>query len=154
MKRLAELLLAGAIVAVLFARGIVEYAQAFWSVATEGNYQGVPAVDFNNILGSLFQGNNPILILLALFLFKDQIFALLAPKPPATTPLPVPANPATPTVPAPVVVTPEHPIIDQIIKTVLPVLVDLVLKQVVPAVKAQARAEADAEHSRSIARGA
>lgn len=90
-------------------------------------------------------GDNWVVIVLAFFLFKDKIFALLTPKP-------KPADPVPPPVPGPV--APEHPLIDQIIKTVLPVLVDLVLKQVVPAVKAQARAEAEVEQTRSLTRGA
>lgn len=104
-------------------------------------------MDFTNILATLTQGNNPLLLILAFFLFKDQIFALFKPKP--VDPIPPPV-----VLPGPVpVVAPEHPLVDQIIKTVLPLLVDLVLKQVVPAVKAQARAEAEVEQARSLTRG-
>ena len=83
-------------------------------------------------LSNLFQGNNGLLILLALFLFKDQLLALFAPKPKPVDPVPV--------VPPPVVVpvTPEdRPVINAIIKDVLPVL----LPVLVALLKEQAKQE-------------
>lgn len=80
----------------------------------------------NDFLQSLLQGNNPILILLAFLLFKDQIFSLFSPKPkPVDTvpvPLPGPAVPAVPAVPAP-----DRPVLD-VVTQLLPVILPLIVK--------------------------
>lgn len=80
----------------------------------------------------LGKGDNTwlILILAALFLFKDKLPFLNKPTTPATPPAPpvvLPTDPATPVNPA----TPERPIIDAIIKqlpVILPVILPLILK--------------------------
>jgi hypothetical protein len=88
-------------------------------------------VDLSKLFENLFQGNNWILILLGLFLFKDQLLSFLKPaQPPLVTPLPTPVPP-TPVVPTPVVVVDDRPIIDAILKilpTILPVILPLVAK--------------------------
>ena len=68
-------------------------------------------MDFSNLFQKLFEGNNAILLLLALFLFKDQLFSFFKPKPAdPTTPLPGPG-------PVIVPVTPEdRPLLDLIVK--------------------------------------
>lgn len=74
----------------------------------------------------LFQGNNALLIILALFLFKDQIFALLQPKPTPPAPAPVPPAPA----PAPVdpVTIDDRPVLKVLVNQVLPVLLPLLVE--------------------------
>ena len=81
-------------------------------------------MDLSQFFQQLFQGNNPILLLLAFFLFKDQIFAIFTPKPKPVEPVPVPPVVPVP-VPAP---TPDRPIIDAIVKDVLPVLLPVLIQ--------------------------
>lgn len=78
-------------------------------------------------ISQLFQGNNWIILVLGLFLFKDQLIALLTPKPkpvdptvPVVVPVPSPG-------PAPIIVPPDHPLVDVFIKQVLPILIPLLI---------------------------
>lgn len=83
-------------------------------------------MDFSK-LSELFQGNTLILILLGLFLFKDQLLALIGIKPkpePAPAPTPVPVPVPVP-VPAPVPID-QRPIID-IITKLMPMILPLIL---------------------------
>lgn len=76
-------------------------------------------------IGELFQGNTLILILLGLFLFKDQLLALIGFKPkPDTVPVPVPTPVPVP-VPTPIPIE-ERPLVDLITK-LLPLILPLVL---------------------------
>lgn len=85
-----------------------------------------------DFLKPLMEGNNPILILLAFLLFKDQIFSLFKPKPAE----PVPAVPL-PSTPGPAVpVSPDRPVLD-LVKDLLPVLLPLLLPTITQLVKEQ-----------------
>lgn len=85
-------------------------------------------------LTQLFAGNNWIILLVGLFLFKDQIFAWLKPKPVDPTPVPVPV-PA----PTPAAVDPDHPVLDVITKQVLPVLLPIIVQLIQDQVKSQVK---------------
>ena len=74
-------------------------------------------------IGKLFEGNGLLLILLALFLFKDQIFSLFNKPAPAQSPSPSPSP--TPS-PSPDVVV-DRPVIDAFTK-ILPLLLPYVVK--------------------------
>jgi hypothetical protein len=83
-------------------------------------------MDLTNIFQNLFQGNNPVLLLLALFLFKDQIFALFTPKPKPGDPVVVPPPVVLPVTPE------ERPLVDALVKLlpiILPVIIDQISKQ-------------------------
>lgn len=82
-------------------------------------------MDILEVLKSLFQGNNGLLILLAIFLFKDQLLALIGMKP-KPDPVPPPVILPAPA-PVPVVIQPDHPLIDAFIR-LLPVLLPLITK--------------------------
>jgi len=87
-------------------------------------------MDLTQLIES-FQGINPIFILIALFLFRDQIATIFKPKPvdpvpaPGPTPVPVP-------VPAP---TPDRPIVDVVVKQVLPILLPILIQLIQDQVK-------------------
>ena len=88
--------------------------------------------DLNSIL-ALVTGN-PLLLFLAYFLFKPQIDAWInKPKPVDPTPTPTPT-------PTPVDPTPDRPVIDAIVKQVLPILLPVLIKLIQDQVKS-AKAE-------------
>lgn len=77
-----------------------------------------------------YANSNPLLLVIAVFLFRDELFSLLGkikPKP-SPEPQPVPLPGPTPT-PAPVVERPVVDLITTLLPTLLPVLIDLLKKQ-------------------------
>ena len=78
-----------------------------------------------DLIAKLLAGNNPLLILLALFLFKDQIFSIFKPKP---------AVPAVPAEPAPTPAVPSDRPVLNIVKDLLPVLLPLLLPALTPVI--------------------
>jgi hypothetical protein len=79
-------------------------------------------MDFTEILQKLLEGNNPLFLLLAFFLFKDQILSLFKVKPKPADPSPTPSDPA------PVIPPERHPIVE-VVKELLPVLIPILIEQ-------------------------
>lgn len=77
-------------------------------------------MDFDQIFS--FVKENPFLLIVAYFLFKDKIDALFTKKP-EVVPVPVPGT-------TPVVVTPEEKPIINAILALLPVILPVILAQV------------------------
>ncbi len=96
-------------------------------------------MDFSQIFSQLFQGNNPLILILVLFLFKDQIFSIFTPKPPVVPPVP-PVIPPIVVPPSPI---PDRPVIDAIVTQILPVLLPLIIKLIQDQVKAEQQPKAN-----------
>jgi hypothetical protein len=84
-------------------------------------------MDLTELLQKLFEGNNPLFLLLAFFLFKDQILSLFKVKPKPADPSPNPDPTPSPN-PAPVVPPEQHPVV-AIVKELLPVLIPILIEQ-------------------------
>jgi hypothetical protein len=78
-------------------------------------------MDFDQIFA--FVKDNPFLLLVAYFLFKDKIDALFTKKPAPVVPVPAPGTPV-------VVTTPEEKPIINAILALLPVILPVILAQI------------------------
>lgn len=89
-------------------------------------------MDLTTIDGILeiFKGINPLFLVIGYFLFKPQIDAWMNKPKPVPTPTPAPTPTPTPSDP-----TPERPVIDAIVKQILPVLLPVLIKLIQDQVK-------------------
>lgn len=90
-------------------------------------------MDISALIAQLTQGNNPILIILAIgvYLFREKLF----PPKPVTPPVVTPVDPTVPVAPVTPVVPSPHPVVDTIVTQVLPVLIPMLVKLIQDQVK-------------------
>jgi hypothetical protein len=76
-----------------------------------------------------FAKTNPIVLIIAYFLFKDKIDPFLAKLMPGTPAVPVPVPPGTPVVPVVVAPSEDRPVLDAILK-LLPLIIPIIVSQI------------------------